>query len=215
MAEARRPHGKAMPAGGFVFLVAAKIFSLVGRRRAVETLGMRLSLLLSLLLVLPCHAGREKFAKDKYSLDFPADWKKPADDAGEALIARENKDGTALFVVSKLKVGAGGKVDLDATAKAIADGYKKDMKLKDDPKVEPGEVDGMKSRFMVIASPKDAKPEGKEGEEAAKDEGLAMFLVVIDAKTEVIILQATLSKPVAKKTSEACLAIIESFKREE
>lgn len=172
---------------------------------------MRLSLLLGLLLVLPCHAGREKFAKGKYSLDFPADWKKPAGDAGAALIARQNPDGTALFAVSKLAVAEGAKVDLDATAKTLADAYKKDLGLKDDPKVEPGEVDGLKSRFLVIASP---KPPKKEGEEAAKDEGLAMFLVVIDAKTEVIILQATLAKPVSKLTSEACLAIIKSFKRE-
>ena len=175
--------------------------------------------LLSLLLVLPCYAEREKLAKGKYSLDFPADWKKPAEDAGAALIARENKDGTALFVVTKMaaaattKAGQAAKVDLDATTKAIADGYKKDFKLKDDPKVEPGQVDGLESRFLVIATPKTIKKEGEEA--AAKDDGLAMFLVVIDAKTEVIILQATLSKPVAKATSEACLAIIQSFKREE
>jgi hypothetical protein len=177
-----------------------------------EFLRMRLTLLLSLLMLLPCQAGREKFAKDKYSLNFPADWKKPAEDAGEALIPRQNKDGTALFVVTKLKVAEGAKADLDATAKAIAADYKKDMKLKEDPKVEPGEVDGLKSRFVVISSP---KPEKKDGEEAAKDEGIAVFLVLIDAKTEVIILQATLAKPVVKATSEACLGIIESFKREE
>jgi hypothetical protein len=203
--------GEALQLGGFVFLVVEK-FRLAGGGGMVESLLMRLSLLLSLLLVLPCHAGREKFAKGKYSLDFPADWKKPAEDAEGALIARENKEGTALFVVSKMKVADGGKADLDATSKAIADGYKKDLKLKDDPKVESGEVDGLKSRFMVVASP---KAEKKEGEEAAKAGELAIFLVVIDAKTEVIILQATLAKPVAKKASEACLAIIESFKREE
>ena len=190
-------------------------FRLVRWRERGQTPAMRMSLLLSLLLVLPCHAGREKFAKEKYSLDFPADWKKPAEDAGAALIARENKDGTALFVVTKMPVAKGGTVDLDATTKAIADGYKKDLKLKDDPKVEPGEVDGLKSRFLVIASPKSDKKEGEEDKDAAKDPSLAMFLVVIDAKTEVIILQATLAKPVAKKTSEACLAIIQSFKREE
>ncbi|MEO0018986.1 MAG: hypothetical protein RLZZ522_2269 [Verrucomicrobiota bacterium] len=110
-----------------------------------------------------------------------------------------------------MTVAEGTKVDLDATAKALADRCKIDMGLKDDPKVEPGEVDGLKSRFLVLASP---KPDNKEGMEAAKDEGLAMFLVVIDAKTEVILLQATLAKPVSKLTSEACLAIIKSFKRE-
>lgn len=190
-------------------------FPLVRGRDEGQTQAMRTTLLLSLLLVLPCLAGREKFAKEKYSLDFPADWKKPAEDAGAALIARENKEGTALFVVTKMAVAKGAALDLDATTKAIADGYKKDLKLKDDPKVEPGEIDGLKSRFLVIASPKSDKKEGEEDKEAAKDPSLAMFLVVIDAKTEVIILQATLAKPVAKKTSEACLAIIQSFKREE
>ncbi|MCX6876984.1 MAG: hypothetical protein NTW21_24690 [Verrucomicrobia bacterium] len=171
---------------------------------------MKLNLLLALLLVLPCHAGREKFSKGQYSLEFPDAWKKPAEDAGAALIARENPDGTALFAVTKLAVAAGAKVDLEATAKTIADGYKKDLKLTEAPKIEKGEVDGLQARFIVIAGPKQAAV----GDEA-KPEGLAFYLVVIDAKAAVLILQATLATPAAKKTSEACLAIIKSFKRED
>ena len=169
---------------------------------------MRNALLLGLLLVLPCHAGREKIAKDRYSLDFPDDWKKPAGDTGAALIVRENKDGTALFAVSKLAVKDGAKADLDATTRSVAADYKKNMGLKQDPKVEPGEVDGFDARFVVIASPK------KEQPAAGDDPATAVYLVLVDAKTEVLILRATLAMPVAKKTSEACLAIIQSFKRE-
>lgn len=169
---------------------------------------MKSAFLLGLLLVLPCQAGREKFAKDKYSLEFPDDWKQPAGDIGAALIVRGNKDGTALFAVSKLAVKEGAKADLDATAKGVAAGYKKDMGLKEDPKVEPGEVDGLDARFVVIASPKKDKPEAKD------EPATAVYLVLVDAKSEVLILQATLVMPVDKKTSEACLAIIQSFKRE-
>lgn len=163
---------------------------------------------LGLLLAMACHAGREKFAKDKYSLEFPDDWKKPTGDTGAALIVRENKDGTALFAVSKLSVKDGAKADLDATAKSVTAGYKKDLKLKDDPKVEPGEVDGLDARFVVVAPPKQDPPQ------ADQEPATAVYLVLIDAKTEVLILQATVAMPVNKKTSDACLAIIQSFRRE-
>lgn len=163
---------------------------------------------LGLLMAIPCQAGREKIAKDKYSLEFPDDWKKPTGDTGEALIVRENKDGTALFAVSRLTVKDGAKADLDATVKSVTAGYKKDLKLKDDPKVEPGEIDGLDARFVVIAPPKQEPPQ------ADQPPATAVYLVLIDAKTEVLILQATVVMPANKKTSDACLAIIQSFKRE-
>lgn len=169
---------------------------------------MKATLLLGLLLVLPCHAGREKIGNDKYSLEFPADWKKPSGDAGSVLIVRENPTGAAMFAVSRMAVAAGGKADLTATAKTVTAGYKKDMGLKEDPKIEPGEVDGLEARFVVISNPTPPKKDG------AEVPATAVYLVFVDAKTEVLILQATLTLPAEKKTSEACLAIIQSFKRE-
>jgi hypothetical protein len=160
------------------------------------------------LLVLPCGAEPVKFAKDRYSLDIPATWRKPDGDTGKALLVRQNKDGTALFAVSRLEVKEGTKADLDATTKDLAAKYKKDMGLEEDPKIETGEVDGLDSRFVVVATPK-AKQKADPESPAT-----LVYLVLIDAKTEVIILQVTLAMPVVKETSEACLAIIQSFKRE-
>lgn len=167
-----------------------------------------LTLVFASLLVLPCAAERVKFAKDKYSLDIPAAWKKPDGDTGKALMVRQNKDGTALFAVSSLEVKEGTKADLDATTKGLTANYKKDMGLDEDPKIETGEVDGLDARFVVVATPKaKQKPD-------AETPSTLVYLVVVDAKTEVLILQATLAMPVAKETGEACLAIIQSFKRE-
>ncbi len=160
------------------------------------------------MLVLPCVAERVKFGDDKYSLDIPAAWKKPDGDAGKALLVRQNKDGTALFAVSKLEVKDGTKADLDATAKGLAANYKKDMELEEDPKIEPGQVDGLDARFVVVATPK-AKRKAD-----AETPPTLVYLVLVDAKTAVIVLQATLAMPVAKETGEACLSIIQSFKRE-
>lgn len=183
--------------------------------------GMKRNLLLAVLLVLPCHAGRETFANGQFSLEFPDDWKKPAD-AGEALIARENPEGTALFAVTQMPVAADAKVDLDATAKSLAAACAKGLDLKEPAKIDSGEVDGLRARFIVVAPPKPAaepaapKPaEPKPATQAASEPAnQAHFLVVIDAKTAVILLQTTLATPAAKKTSDACLAIVKSFKRE-
>lgn len=164
---------------------------------------------LSLALALPCLAGPEKFGKDdKYSMEFPDGWKKPAEDTGAALIVRQNKDGTALFAVSRLTVKDGMKADLDATLKSVTDNYKKDLGLKEDPKAETGAVDGLDARFVVIVPPK-----RDEAKEAPKEPATAVYLVVVNAKTEVLIFQATLAMPLVKKDTEACMAIIQSFKR--
>ncbi len=193
----------------------------MGRVRRILR-GMRLNLLLAVMLVLPCQAGRETIADGRFSLEFPAAWKKPAD-AGEVLIARENPEGTALFVVTQIPVAADAKVDLDATAKSLAAACAKGLALKEPAKIDSGEVDGLRARFIVVATPKPAAaqpaaPQPAEPQPAARPAaepaGEAHFLVVIDAKTAVILLQTTLATPTAKKTSDACLAIVKSFKRE-
>ena len=45
--------------------------------------------------------------------------------------------------------------------------------------------------------------------------GREVILVLVEGKTEVIVLQSTVSVPASQKTREACLSIIKSFKREE
>jgi hypothetical protein len=167
-----------------------------------------------LALALPCLAGREKFGKDKYSMEFPDDWKKPAADTGAALIVRQNKDGSALFAVSRLAVKEGMKADLDATMKSVTDNYQKDLGLKQAPKAEEGAVDGLDARFAVIMPPKAGDGSKDPPKDPPKQPSTTVYLVVVDAKTEVLIFQATLAMPLAKKDADACMAIIQSFKRE-
>jgi hypothetical protein len=166
------------------------------------------------MLSLSCYAERVKFADDRFSIEFPDGWKKTAPGGDPApLVLRQNDDGTALFAVSRLAVPEGAKVDLDATARTIANSHKDDLKLDKVPEAGAGEIDGLPARFLTIAPPKPAAPEegADPGEEALQ---VAYFIVLVDTRKGVMILQATLALPAAKETREAALAIIQSFKRE-
>lgn len=150
----------------------------------------------------PLHAAREPFGDGKYSLEFPDGWAKPDGGDAKALIVRQNADGSALFAVNRMPLPANARADLDATAKTIAEAYKKDLKLAEVPAAKEGEIDGLPARFLTVAG------DPKTGGEAA---ALALFLVLVEAKGEVVVMQATLSLPAAKETREACLTIIKSF----
>jgi hypothetical protein len=164
-----------------------------------------------LLGLLPCAAEREKFADERFSLEFPEGWRKPAQ-AGEPapLLVRENKTGTALFAVTRMEIPAGSKVDLDATAKTIAESYQKDLKMEKAAEAAEGEVDGLSARFLTIIPPPAA-----EGESVTDAARAAYYLVLVDSRKELLILQATLALPAPKDLREETLAIIMSFKREE
>lgn len=167
---------------------------------------MMKTLLLLLALGGTALAGpRVKFSDDRYSLAFPDGWKKAEAPDGKSLVPHENADGTAIFVVKLLPVPKGAKPDLDGTAKDIAGKLAKTLGLKDDPETQEGELDGLATRFVTLIPDKDP-------EEATQ---LGMILVLIEGKTEVIVLESTVAVPLADATSEACLGIIKSFKRED
>jgi len=183
-------------------------------RIAMKTLRIPAFTALAAMLSLSCLAERVKFADDQFSIEFPDGWKKTEPDGKPApLVLRQNADGTALFAVSRLPVPEGAKVDLDATAKTIANSHKEDLKLDKVPEAGEGEIDGLPARFLTIAPPKPAAPkEGAEPEEEALQ--VAYFIVLVDTRKGVMILQATLALPAARETRDAALAIIQSFKRE-
>lgn len=173
-------------------------------------MAFKILLFLTLSLV-PCLAGRDKFADDRFSLEFPDDWKKPAEvPEPSPLLLRENKAGTALFAVNSLPVPENLKADLDGTAKAIAETYKKDFKMEKAVEADEGEIDGLPARFLTIIPPKPGEDEEAEAAPLA-----AYFLVLVDTRKEVLILQATLALPTTKELREQALAIIMSFKRED
>lgn len=179
---------------------------------------MVLRTLIFLAFALPCFAERESFADDKYSLDFPDGWKELEEKADPPpLIARTNADGSALFSVTSLPVPEGAVVDLDDTAKVIAESYQKDLKMPEPAEVGPGEIDGLASRFLAIIPPVEkpaAEGEEGEGDEEAAAPSAAYFLVLVDTGKGVLILQATLALPAPKAVREEAMKIIQSFKRE-
>jgi hypothetical protein len=80
--------------------------------------------------------------------------------------------------------------------------------LRTNPKPKGGTIDGLDARFAAIAPPK------SDAKDPPKEPATAVHLVMVDAKTEVLIFQATLTMPFSKQESETCMAIIQSFKRE-
>jgi hypothetical protein len=143
-----------------------------------------------------------KFADDRYSLTFPEGWKKAEPPNEKALVPHENADGSAIFAVNLMPVPKGAKPDLPGTAKDLAEQMSNGLGMKEDPEIQEGELDGLPARFVTMVPT----------EAGAK---LGMILVMVEGKTEVLVLQATVTVPASEKTREACLAIIKSFKRED
>jgi hypothetical protein len=177
---------------------------------------MKLALLLWSALTVTLLAERAKFDDGKYSLDFPDGWKAPEGEIEKPapLILRQNADGTALFAVNKIPVPEGAQVDLDATAKTIAESHQKDLKLEKAPEPGEGEIDGLPARFITVVPPTAPAPKEGEADEDAPPP-IAYFIVLVDTGKGILTLQATLAMPAAKETREAALAIIQSFKRED
>jgi hypothetical protein len=164
------------------------------------------SLFLLLAFAATALAGpRVKFGDDRYSLAFPEGWKKAEAPNPKALVPHENADGSAIFAVNLMPVPKDAKPDLEGTAKDLAGGLAKSLGLKDDPEIQEGELDGLPARFVTMV------PDKKADEPAQ----LGMILVLVEGKTEVIVLQSTVSVPAKEATREACLSIIMSFKRED
>ena len=164
------------------------------------------SLLLLLVFTATALAGpRVKFGDDRYSLEFPEGWKKAEAPNEKAQVPHENADGSALFAVNLMPVPKDAKPDLDGTAQDLVGGIAKSLGLKDDPEIQEGELDGMPARFVTMVPDKEADEPGQ----------LGMILVLVEGKTEVIVLQSTVAVPAKQATREDCLSIIKSFKRED
>lgn len=162
-----------------------------------------LILLLSLVtIILPSTLLAEKITFDqKYSLVFPEGWKKSESPEKNAIIFRESAAGDASFAVVKLELPKNSRADVAATVEAMLAGMKAKMKPEEEPKITPGKIDGKKSVFAKMMSKVDGVQVG-------------FYLVAIDARDRVFILQATIPSSASNKTRQDCMAIINSFKEE-
>lgn len=168
------------------------------------------TLLFLALAFLPLTALAEKvtFAKDRFSVDIPKDWKKDKGPDDNNILYRDAPGEQGSFSVYQLSVAKGHKADLKPTLDTRVKALKKaGLKLSGELKViEQNNFDGKQAVFGVI--PLEAKHQGQVIK-------FTYYLVLIDAKDSVIILQAALPRPLTKELQEGALGIIQSFREKD
>lgn len=165
---------------------------------------MRLPILI-LLLALPLSAEKVAFDEnDRFSVDFPDNWKKAKPPQDNIVVHRETEDGEAAFSISLLGVAKGRQADLDGTLDTFIKNFSRaGMTVKGKPKGQPSMIDGKKA--LVATVPVEITLEGQVT-------SITFFLVVLEAKERVIIMQATLPGKGTNEQRKQCLKIIGSFK---
>ena len=162
------------------------------------------------LAILPLTAFADKvtFAKDRFSVDIPKDWKKAKGPEDGNILYREAPANQGSFSVYKLPVAKNHKADLKPTLETRVKAIKKaGLKVSGELKViEQDNFDGKAAVFGVV--PLDAEHKGQTIK-------FTYYLVLIDAKDSVIILQAALPRPLSKELQEGALGIIQSFREKE
>jgi hypothetical protein len=167
-----------------------------------------LFVLLLLFATLPASAEKVTFSKARFSVEMPADWKKGKGPDDGNILSYDAPDGGGTFSIYELAVAKDHRANLEGTleerVKAIA---KAKLKVTADVKGQKQDnVDGKPAVFAVI--PVEATHAGEVIE-------FRYYLVLIDAKDAVIIMQAALPSPLPKKLQEAALGIIRSFREKD
>lgn len=159
------------------------------------------ALLLSLALAVTSHAAeRLKCADGRYSFEFPAKWVKTKSPTPNADFARESPDKGAIVSINTDAIPEGRAADLDAISKSSAGSLAKAIGFDGEGTVSSGELDGCDARFITLI------PEKGE---------LGIVAVFIDGREDLIRFQATVALPMKEETRAACLAIVQSFERED
>jgi len=170
-------------------------------RDFASTLRTMKTLVLLLASCLAVTAGdRVKFVDDRYSLEFPQGWKKTQAPNASSEFARANKDETVMVAVSSQAIPAGAEVALGNTARDAAAKLAEAFKIEGEGTISEGVLDGCETRFVAMV------PEKGE---------LGAFAVFIDARRHLVTVQATMVLPMAEGDRDACLAILQSFRRED
>lgn len=140
---------------------------------------------------------------DRFTIEFPDTWKKPEKPKRGALVYREHSSGQASFSVTRLLLPRNARTDLSETLKSFVENFRKGgMTVVGDIKGQEGAIDGKDSIFAQV-------PVKLKQEDAVFD--LTFFLVIIDCKDRVLVLQATLPKGGSNAIREDCRRIIGSF----
>ena len=166
---------------------------------------MRSLLTFLALLILPLQAAEPvPFDKDdRFTIEFPATWKKPEQPKPGAILYRERKTGDASFSVSRLLLPPNAKADLHDTLKTFVSNFRKGgMTIVGDVKGQGGLIDGKTSVFAEIPA------KVTQGDDAFD---LAIFLVLLECSDRVLVMQATLADGGSNAARADCRKIIGSF----
>jgi len=159
------------------------------------------TILLSLILAVTCHAAdRVKCGEGRYSFEFPAKWVKTKSPTPNADFARESPDKGTIVSINTDAIPEGKAPDLDPIAQSSATAMAKAIGFKGEGTVSPGKLDGCDARFVSLI------PEDGE---------LGIVAVFIDGRKDLVRFQATIALPMSEDTKNTCLAIVQSFKRED
>ena len=151
-------------------------------------------------------AGKISFSKGRFSVEIPAGWKQsPIKGESSALLRFDAPGGSGSFSTYQLPVAKERKADLEGTLTGRIKAFEK-AGLKLSAKVQSQKqenFDGKPAIFGVVPV------------EASAQDGVVKFtyyLVLIDAKDSVIVMEAALPRPLTPELQKDALSIIQSFR---
>ena len=165
-------------------------------------------LALALLILSPgavVHAGKVAFAQNRFSVEIPANWKKSQGPDDNAVIHYDapGKDGS--FSIYQLPVAKDHRANLEGTLASRIKAIKKaGLKVSADVKSQKQDnFDGKPALFGVVPVEADFQ------DQVVK---FTYYLVLVDAKDTVIVMQAALPRPLTPDLQQGALGIIQSFR---
>ncbi|MBJ05970.1 MAG: hypothetical protein CMO40_02470 [Verrucomicrobiaceae bacterium] len=153
-------------------------------------------------------AERTSFAKERFSLEIPADWAKDESPADGAILHRDAPGEDGSFSVYLLPVKKDHRPDLKGMlGQRVKSIQKAGLRVSAEVEAHRQEnFDGKPALFAVV-------PIETDYEDLVIK--FTYYLVFIDAKDSVVILQAALPRPPGKKLQQDALGIIQSFRESE
>ena len=165
-------------------------------------------LALALLLLCPVttiQAGKVTFSDNRFSVEIPATWEKSQGPADNAVLHHDapGKDGS--FSIYQLPVAKDHRANLEGTlASRIKAIEKTGLKVSADVKSQKQDnFDGKSALFGVVPV------EARYQDQVVK---FTYYLVLVDAKDTVIVMQAALPRPLTPDLQQGALGIIQSFR---
>ena len=152
-------------------------------------------LALALLLLCPgtsIHAGKVTFSDNRFSVEIPPAWEKSQGPADNAVLHHDAPGEDGSFSIYQLPVAKGHRANLEGTlASRIKAIEKAGLKVSADVKSQKQDnFDGKSALFGVVPV------EARYQDQVVK---FTYYLVLVDAKDTVIVMQAALPRPLRQR----------------